>query len=338
MKSFKGFLEERTNREIADDVLKIDDKGTLNRIDSVLSVKLFEEKLDLIFDGKKLPRKSETSIKSFFETHRGSIEDKLSLLEALENGIITTNPSSGYYRGVKELITNKAILKNSIFEDFCEFAGALGDSKEGQGNTGTGKGEILIVLLTKDGKLPTSSGDINIFGQGLEVKASNGIIATFLAYKDTKKTDSILKKYYTGKEKEIKLSKRDNNLKGLVKELNTWKDKDSVKKFIEAYYKKRAKDSFVKKLIEDCVKGVDFTKPLTPKQLQTAFGIVLTRGYQNAHNWKGILIFKDSKGFLNTPLSLSRNISEFGKYISFSGLNMTNGKQDAVLPVTPKNG
>jgi hypothetical protein len=261
-------------------------------------------------------------------------------LEALENGIITTNPSSGYYRGVKELITNKAILKNSIFEDFCEFAGALGDSKAGQGNTGTGKGEILIVLLTEDGKLPTSSGDINIFGQGLEVKASNGIIATFAAYKDPAKTESILKKYYTGeKEKEeIKLSKRDNNLKGLVKELNTWKDKDSVKKFIEAYYTERAKDGFVEKLIEDCVKGVDFTKPLTPKQLQTAFGIVLTRGYQNAHKWEGILIFKDSKGFLNTPLSLSRNISEFGKYISFSGLNMTNGKQDAVLPVTPKNG
>ena len=338
MKSFKGFLEERTNKEIADDVLKIDDKGTLNRIDSVLSVKLFEEKLDLIFDGKKLPRKSETSIKSFFETHRGSIEDKLSLLEALENGIITTNPSSGYYRGVKELITNKAILKNSIFEDFCEFAGALGDSKAGQGNTGTGKGEILIVLLTKGGELPTSSGDINIFGQGLEVKASNGIIAAFAAYKDTKKTDSILREYYTGKEKEIKLSQRDNNLKGLVKELNTWKDKDSVKRFLEAYYATRATDDFVERGIKDCVKRVDFTKPLTPKQLQTAFGVVLTGVYQNAHNWEGILIFKDSKGFLNTPLSLSRSIAEFEKYIGFSGLNMTNGVQPAVLSVKPKNG
>jgi hypothetical protein len=325
--SFKEYILERTNIEISKDVLRIEDQSTLNKIDSVLSAKIFEQKLDKIFEGKQIPTKSKNSIKSFFESHKASIEDKISLLNALEEGIITS-VEAGYYQGIDDL-TDHSVKALRIFDDFVEYVGALGDAKDGQGATGTGKGEILMAMLAVDGFLPNKKGDIDILGKALEVKASNGAVALFKAYKDIDETNEILQKYFDDAE----LS--ENNLKGLVQVLNKQKDKRNVKKFLIQYFEDRAEDKFVKKNIKAAVEKIDL-KNLTNKSVQTAFGEVLLSAYKEDHGWDGIMIFKESKQFMKSPLSIAYTKSEFERYVNFIGLNMSNGTRPAVLAVSPK--
>lgn len=322
-------LIERSNVEIANDILKIDHEPTLNKIDSILSIELIDKKIEAIVKNKKLPKKSVDSIKSFFERHSENINNKITLLDKIEKGIIKSL-NSGTFKNITELISDSSVVKMPLFEDFVDFIAELTDSKDKQGSIGTGKGEVLLTMLCANGYLPSSKGDVNLFGKNIEVKASNGIIANWAQMKDIKETENFFKENLSDD-----FTLLANNLESLCKSLNSFQDKKLVKKAFIKYFEQRAVENFVKKEIKNIVKDLDFTT-LDVKSIQTVFGKAILALYQESHGWDSILIFKESKNFLTTKLCLASSKSDFNSLVNFAGLGMSNGSRDAYLAVSPK--
>lgn len=324
MIKFKKFLNERTAKEIANDILKIEDINILNKVDAAISSPLIAQLIEKLLNGKQFPSKAKKGIENIFSSDSSSIEEKLLLLKALNNGMITKLPSSGSNITIKSLIDSKysSIADSSLFRNFCEIVGNFKDSKDSQGSTGTGAGEILLSVLVKDGHLPTSKGDINIFGKGMEVKSSNGRIAAFESL-DEEDISDIITKYIKD---DIKIP---DNLGNLLMLLGNYDEVTASKVLSEFFRKGSTKKTYIKE-IENCIKEYN-TKKLNKKELQNIFGKNFIKLYQKTDKWDGIILFKTSSNFLEGDISIAYNSSDFEKYINYSGLGMRNGNQNVYL-------
>jgi len=78
---------------------------------------------------------------------------------------ITTSIIS--YSGLKPAGNLKEVFKDIISQDTLDF---LLDIKPSSGNVATGKGEVLICVMTSDANGDTKRGDIDVGGKGVEVK------------------------------------------------------------------------------------------------------------------------------------------------------------------------
>jgi len=323
MKSFKEYLEERTAQEVSADILKIDNQNTLNKIDSIISEPLLIEKINKIIKNKQLPPKSEKAIINFFINDSAGLEEKNNFLSALQEGMI--KKISAGIGTLKDHIDSKYndIVKSSLFINFCNTVGDLKDSKSGQGSTGTGAGEVLLAVLTKDGYLPSSKGDVNILKTSFEVKSSNGRLAAFDPA-DNKYTFSFLDKH------DIKYNVKDvSSLEKLIDVLSNEKDSKKVFNFLVDYYESRAKDKFSKNVILKTIKSLPYKNisKTFKKEFQTRLGVALFAAYQKDHGWDGFLMFDKSTNFLETKMAIAYNTSDAEKYLNFSGMGMTNGNQ-----------
>lgn len=317
---------ERSNIEIAADVMKVHDRKILNKIDGILLGELMEEKLEDIMKDKQFPNKTKKDIIRFFETHNSPADEKIALIEALQFGMIK-KVSPGLHT-IQSLLDRRyaPVGKSQLFIDLCETLGNMKDSKETQGSTGTGAGEVLLCMLTKDGYLPTSKGDINIFGKGMEVKSSSGRIAAF---------DSVDQKFV--KQKLVKSFGEELPAKGLKELLAILKDKQNprAQEFLIDFFESRTKDRAYPKVLKSVISKFKFSS-ISPKEVQTAMGKAFISLYQKEEGWNGIILFKESKNFAKTNITIAFNEREFENLINFSGLGMTNGNQPVYLVASSK--
>jgi hypothetical protein len=197
--------------------------------------------------------------------------------------------------------------------------GNIKDSKESQGATGTGRGEVLLSILVKDGHF-SNKGDITIFNKNMEIKSQNGRLAAFDSI-DKDFTKSLLDKY------NLKYKKVPTNLQELLDVLEGQDCED----FLIEFYEKRTNESSYKKVIRKAIKEFmksDFRK----KSMQNIFGKYFTKLYQDTDGWDGIIFFKESKNYSTTPsITIAYNEKDFENYINYSGLGFTNGVQPVYL-------
>jgi hypothetical protein len=327
MIGFKEFLTEASNKELAKQILNVEDPIILNKIEGILMSDKIGDKLDNILNGRQFPGRSVDSIRNFFEMHSSNSVEKLALLQGLEEGMIDSLPAGVH--NIPGLISSKykEVSKLGLFNDFCEMAGKLTDSKESQGSTGTGAGEILLSLLIKDGFLPSSKGDINVFGKGMEVKSSSGRVAAFSSI-DQADINTLTLKHFDHANDDL------TDLKKLIKFLNK-KDEKAAKEFLLDFFSGRASDKSYIPVLKSNINKLKI-KTLTPKELQTKLGVSFVKLYQKTEGWSGIVLFKESKNYTKTNITVAYNEKDFEKLISFSGLGMTNGNQPVYLVAKSK--
>jgi len=323
MINFKEFLNERSAKELADEILTLKNTKILNKVDTVLQSATIEKIISKILKDKNFPNKADRKIHNFFTINESTVEEKIELLQALEEGMIKKiAPGKG---NLKDLIDPSYKITNTkLFYDFCETLGGIKDSKSTQGSTGTGAGEVLLCMLTKDGFLPTSKGDVNIIGRGMEIKSSNGRIAAFRSVEPNETADFIRKHF----KEEIPNIK---NLEGLMEYLRR-KDSKEVQDFLYDFFNSRSTKKEYSKIIKKALREYD-TKKCDKKELQTVFGEHFLEFYQNEEGWDGIIAFKKSSDFLNTKIAIGYGPKEFRTFFNFSHLTMTNGNQDSYLVV-----
>lgn len=317
-----------TKKELIDYIEKnIKDIDILQQLENVLFYYDIEKLAAQIFIGKQIPIKAQKTIINFFLLNKSSIDDKKELIESLIGGMIT-KVSPGSYNSVIDMIDNKysKITSKQIFKDFLKVSYPLTDAKDKQGATGTGRGEIMLALLGKDGKLPDKS-DTEIAGKGIEVKASNGEIAGFKKV-TPKDTEKYLKKHF-GEYQE----KTPDNFKDLCKFLLNY-DAQKSKAFLIEYFNDRVTEEYLKPSIEAGIKAAGFNKDLQ-KNLLNSVGTQVFLGYKKLYKFSYILAFKDSKDS-ETKISIADSKANFLKVIKINGMNMKNGGRPAPLTVNVK--
>lgn len=307
----------------------INDKDVLKEIENIVWKSELEIICEQMYINKDLPTKSKKALTNFFVHHKTDIADKKMLIEAIKEGMITTI-KEGSYNNISGLVNSKfkQLTNTTLFEDLISLVFSLTDSKDSQGATGTGKGEVLLALLGKNGNLPSKS-DVEIAGFGIEVKASNGEIAGF-----KKVTPHDTKKYLD------KHGISSNTVPVNFKELCSLMVKTNekiAKSFLEDYFCDRVTEVKFKPAIKEGIKNVKFGS--SDKELQRTLldcvGTEIYAAYKKSYGFDFILCFKDSNN-PNTKLAIAKNNSDFLKNIKVNGMNMTNGGRPAPLTVNVK--
>ncbi len=329
-------VDEKLNaKDLAKQVSGITDDAILNKIEGVIGGPLLSKSLIKIFNGKQLPSKTERDIIRFFESDDSSIDEKLALLSAIKSGMITSIKEE--LTTIKDMIDHKFsdIAKSSLFERLVNFLGDLKDSKDGQGSTGTGAGEVLLAMLASDGKLPDSSGDVYMLGLGIEVKSSQGRIAAFESV-DEKFTMKYLQKHMIS----VPAGSDVSNLQGLGAVLIADGDAKKIKPFLIDYYKRRAIGKQVTSIVSPSVTRVmkdHWKKPIDfSRSIQNGFGMVAFDSYKKEHSFDSFLMFKESKNYLNTSIAIAHSSKKAKDVMNFGMMGMKNGNQPVFSTVKVK--
>jgi len=316
-----------TKKEILNYVSKINDKDLLQEIENVIFRKDLENILSDIFDNKMIPSKAKKSITNFFILDKATFSNKVEVINAIKEGmIIELKP--GKYNSILDLIDNKFknIKSTDLFKRLLDFVYPLTDAKDKQGATGTGRGEIMLALIGKNGRLPDKS-DAEINSKGIEVKASNGEIAGFKKVTPTEvKKD--LEQYFG------KIAEKDPKNFSEICKILVNKDEKTAKKFLINHFLYRVTENYLKKPIEIGIQNAVFDKKYQnlQKNILNSVGTEVFLAYKKLYKFDYILVFKDSKSAL-TNISIASTRTNFLKSIKINGMNMTNGGRPAPITV-----
>ena len=327
--------EKKSAAELSTMVAKITDERILNKIEGVIGGPLLFKSLNKIFETKQFPSKTEQSIIHFFQGDDATIDEKLELIRALKSGMITEIKEE--LTSIKGIISKKysSLAETSFFERFVNFLGDLKDSKDGQGSTGTGAGEVLLAMLAKDGKLPDSKGDVYMLGLNVEVKSSQGRLAAFESV-DEKFTIDYLQKHQI----QVPHGSNVSNLQELGAILIAENDKKKIESFLVDYYTRRAIGKQVESIVKTSVKKVmkdTWKKPIDfSRSIQIGFGTTAFDSYKKDHGFDTFLMFKESKNYLNTSIAIAHSSKKAINVMNFGMMGMKNGNQPVFSTVKVK--